>query len=348
MKWYSTFIICILGLSLASAARAAATCQQTGFFVDSINMTAAQLGGDVTGALDATGCNIGVFYDNTHTGNVTNADISGANYFGVVVDGDAGAVAVNVTSSQIHDIGESPLNGSQHGNAIFYMNASGNAAADDSRTCNDNTHAVTGTISGNTVTAYQKNGITVKCPGASVDISGNTVTGAEDATFIAQNGIEVGVGATGQISSNTVSENEYTGLNGAASTGVLIFGGTAFGGALTKNVSVSSNTITDSDVGIDSVNCNDADCDKAPAADTNIGIHGNALTNPDVSNLSGCGGSQGYQAGIQDLGHNDKISGNKISGTGYTVNKIACGGSTTAAVFAIDTAGSVAKVHAHP
>ena len=161
MKWYSTFIICVLGLSLASAANAAATCTATGFYVDGINMTAAQIGGDVTGTLDATGCNIGVFYDHSNIGNVTSADISGANYFGVVVDGDAGAVAVNVTSSQIHDIGESPLNGTQHGNAIFYMNASGDTAADDSRTCNATTHAVTGTVSGNTVTAYQKNGITL-------------------------------------------------------------------------------------------------------------------------------------------------------------------------------------------
>jgi hypothetical protein len=229
------------------------------------------------------------------------------------------------------------------------MNASGDPTADDSRTCNATTHAVTGTISGNTVTAYQKNGITVKCPGTSVDMSANTVTGVEDANFIAQNGIEVGVGATGQISGNTVSENEYTGSGGATSAGVLIFGGTFFGGALTTNVSVTSNTITDDDVGIDSVNCNDADCATAPVANTNIGIHGNALTNPEISNVSGCGGSQGYQAGIQDLGGNDKISGNKISGTGYTANGHTCGDNiSTAAVFAIDTTGSVAKVHAHP
>jgi hypothetical protein len=105
---------------------------------------------------------------------------------------------------------------------------------------------------------------------------------------------------------------------------------------------------TDDDVGIDSINCNDADCATAPADNTNIGIHGNALTNPEISNVSGCGGSQGYQAGIQDLGRNDKISGNKISGTGYTANGHTCGDNSTAAVFAIDTTGSVAKVHAHP
>lgn len=34
-------------------------------------MTAAQIGGNVTGPLDAGGCNIGVYYDGTTSGNVT-------------------------------------------------------------------------------------------------------------------------------------------------------------------------------------------------------------------------------------------------------------------------------------
>ena len=125
-----------------------ASCTETGFFRDGINMTAAQIGGNVTGTLDATGCNIGVYYDSTHTGNVTGANIFGANYFGVVVNGDVGAVPVNVTGSNIHDIGETPLTGqgSQHGNAVYYRAFGGTAS---------------GTISGNTITNYQKNGITV-------------------------------------------------------------------------------------------------------------------------------------------------------------------------------------------
>jgi hypothetical protein len=63
---------------------------------------AEQIGGNVSGALDATGCNIGVYYDNAHTGNVTGANIHSENYYGVVVNGDVGAVAVNVTGSAIH------------------------------------------------------------------------------------------------------------------------------------------------------------------------------------------------------------------------------------------------------
>ncbi len=43
-------------------------------------------------------------------------EIFGANYYGVVVN----AAAVNVTTSTIHDIGESPLNGSQHGVGVLY------------------------------------------------------------------------------------------------------------------------------------------------------------------------------------------------------------------------------------
>ena len=46
---------------------------------DGIDMTAAQIGGDVTGTLDAGGSNIGVYYDNTTSGNVSDATIFGAN-----------------------------------------------------------------------------------------------------------------------------------------------------------------------------------------------------------------------------------------------------------------------------
>ena len=100
-------------------------CTATGLMRDGINLTAAQIGGHVTGTLDATTCNIGAYNPTS----VDDANIFGANYFGVVVDG----VAANVTDSSIHAIGETPLNGSQHGNAVVYLNGA------------------TGTVSGNSV-----------------------------------------------------------------------------------------------------------------------------------------------------------------------------------------------------
>lgn len=80
----------------------------TGFYRDNINMTALLINpGNVVGEVDATGCNIGVYYGAGATGTVNVADIFGANYFGVVNDG----ADINISNSDIHDIGEAPLNG---------------------------------------------------------------------------------------------------------------------------------------------------------------------------------------------------------------------------------------------
>src|ERR1700694_5966899 len=52
------------GLTMAGIV-SATNCTPTGFFRDNINMTAAVINpvGAVTGDVDATGCNIGVYYD---------------------------------------------------------------------------------------------------------------------------------------------------------------------------------------------------------------------------------------------------------------------------------------------
>jgi hypothetical protein len=83
-----------LGLSvlIGGMATAKAACTATGFFRDGINMTAASINpaGTVSGTVNATGCNIGVYYDAAHPGHVASgSDISGANYYGVVDNGDA-------------------------------------------------------------------------------------------------------------------------------------------------------------------------------------------------------------------------------------------------------------------
>jgi len=177
----------------------AATCTQTGFVRDSINLTAAQIGGDVTGTLDATGCNIGVYYDSSTTpGDVTGAEIFGANYYGVVVNGGPGDVSVDVIGSDIHNIGEVPFNGAQHGNAIYYYGYG-------------TTGTVTGEVSGNTVYQYQKGGIIVNGEKSTVSVTDNTVTGLGKVDFIAQNGIQFGFGSNGIVSGNNISGNFYTG-----------------------------------------------------------------------------------------------------------------------------------------
>src|SRR5215469_8672772 len=266
MRWRMVFGTAVLAVVVGSFSPAAnAACTPTGFYVDGINMTAALINpGQFNGqTLNATGCNIGIYFDDGTDGgagvggSVYGATIENANYFGVVVNGGGGnaPVSVSVQNSTVTNIAESPLNGDQHGNAIFYINGSTSPGDDDSRTCGAN-NSTTGTIYNNTVSGYQKNGITVKCPGVSVTISKNTVTGAGAVDYIAQNGIEVGLGALATVSGNTVSENEYTGTNDASSSGILVFGGSTYGGAYASNETVSGNQLVNNDVGIFSVNCN--------------------------------------------------------------------------------------------
>src|SRR5436190_12985850 len=143
----------LLAVCMGSATKAAA-CTPTGFFRDSINMTAAVINpsGPVTGVVNATGCNIGVYYGPGTSGSVKNAEIFGANYFGVVANADAGNISLDILNSNIHNIGESPRNGTQHGVGIYWraLLAGG---------------SVKGRINGNTITAYQKGGIVTNGPG---------------------------------------------------------------------------------------------------------------------------------------------------------------------------------------
>jgi len=209
--------------NLSYASSATAACVPTGFVRDGINLTAAQIGGAVTGTLDATGCNIGAYNPTS----VSGATISGANYYGVVVNHRT----TNIANSSVHNIGEVQFNGAQHGNAVLYINGA---------------H---GTISGSTVTSYQKNGITVSGkaangvdPGPSgslrtaVSVLNNVVTGQGPIDYIAQNGIQVSFGATAKLVGNNVSLNNYTPAKVTA-CGLLIYKAGGVSGATKSGIS---------------------------------------------------------------------------------------------------------------
>jgi hypothetical protein len=281
-------------------------------------------------SLDATGCNIGVYYDNTTSGNVTGATIFGANYFGVVVNGDVGAVSVNVTGSTIHDIGETPLNGTQHGVAIYYR-ALGTGTA-------------SGVISDNTITNYQKGGITAS-GNVSAMIANNTVTGQGPVNYIAQNGIQVGYGAQATVTGNTVTGNAYTGAGGVSSAGILVVGGPCFGTGLpyTVGLSIMKNTLTTNDVGVWLFNA-DGSCVTTTTRTANR-VKLNTITNDAVTNTTGFSATCGYQAGIADVGIDDLIVNNSISGFGYTPTAGGdCTGSTPAFLRFIDADASARGV----
>lgn len=201
------------GLSITTTA-AAATCLPTTFSRDGFNLTAAQIGGTVSGSLDATGCDIGVYFP-TPGSVASGAQIFGARYFGVVNDG----TSVTVEGASIHNIGNNPFDGTQHGVGIYFTNGG------------------SGAIDGNTVSAYQKGGIVVNGASTTASVTNNTVSGLGPVVFIAQNGIQVSRGAVATVRGNSISDNFYTGEVGVGpnpggqnpegweyfSTGLLLF-----------------------------------------------------------------------------------------------------------------------------
>jgi hypothetical protein len=306
----------------------AVTCTATGFFRDGINMTAAIINPSdtVTGRIDATGCNIGI-YINTGDATIDTAEIFGSNYFGVVVNGDSSRPAAIIGNSNIHDIGESPLNGTQHGIGIYFRSYSSTGSA-------------VGVVSNNSLSNYQKGGVVAVGQGVNVVITDNIVSGQGRVDYIAQNGIEVGYGARASVRRNTVTGNAYTGTNNASSAGILVVGGPGYGTCpdgvscrYTVNARIMKNTLQDNDVGVWLSNL-DGDAD-APSSATNIKVLKNEISNSQFSNVSGNGYPNGYQAGVSDVGNNDKIIANSISGAGYAPPGLA-----------IDTTGAKrAKVH---
>src|SRR6267143_301105 len=98
MRTNKLALLLITGVALASAlgaspAVAVAACTSTGFVRDNMNLTAAVIAnGDISGqTINATGCNIGIYYGPGTSGTVgNNSVVFGSNYFGIVITGEDG------------------------------------------------------------------------------------------------------------------------------------------------------------------------------------------------------------------------------------------------------------------
>jgi len=291
--------------------QASAACAPTGFVRDGINLTAALINprGVVSGDVDATGCNIGVYYGTNAYGVVNNASIHSANYYGVVNNG----AFVTVENSTIYDIGETPLNGDQHGVGIYWAFQS-------------NAH---GDITGNVLWNYQKGGIVVNGPTATSNIANNTVIGQGPVNYIAQNGIQVGYGAQSNVTGNMVTGNSYTGAGLTASGGIILVGGDCYGGPTVNKAVIGQNIVVANDIGVWFSNL-DANCNPVSTPTRDVALK-NTIRDNAVSNTTGDGATQGYQAGVSDQGDQDEILSNSICGIGYT-----SASTPTAALFTID------------
>jgi hypothetical protein len=175
------------------------------------------------------------------------------------------------------------------------------------------------TVSNNSVRSYQKNGITATgaatgagSAGPDVTISGNRIVGLA-ATGLnwplsgaAENGVQVGFGASGKVTGNTVNDNiwgqDVFGDTGDAASGILIYA--------SPNIMVTSNYVGSAQFGI------------VPVSDPNYGPADN--TTITGNNLSG---TQLYDA-IDVCSNGNTVKSNLIYGSGESGVHVddTCGG----------------------
>jgi hypothetical protein len=155
--------------------------------------------------------------------------------YGILVGGGATLTASNVS---VDGGGAFPINGCQGGIGIQVGMA-----------WTTPVQVGKAILSHDSVSEYQKNGITVDGAGSSAKISTTTVTGAGATPETAQNGIQVSNGALATIQSSTISGNECDNatcgadaFNDYQATGVL-FDGAARGSKVTAS------TLTENDIG---------------------------------------------------------------------------------------------------
>jgi parallel beta-helix repeat protein len=231
---------------------------------------------------------IGALVDVTNgaTANLTNLVINGAsaspsfnatgcqnNYVGVYFHNASGSLTgVNVKGVEL----QPSLFGCQDGLAIYAATDAGSATGSSVL------------VSGGTVKTYDKNGITCSDPQTSCTVNNTTVTGIGPTAAIAQNGVQIGFGATGIVSNTKISGNSYTG-GGAdnQATGILVFDS----GALT----VDANTLSANDV--DLFAGADSDATSGHWLIENNTVSG--ATDNVPSPTAGSGEGNGYGDGIQ-------------------------------------------------
>ena len=172
------------------------------------------------------------------------------NPIGIYFKNSSGRIIDSVARNQILD---SRLQGCQVGLGIDVESDTGAPAV---------------TVSNNSVHNYQKNGITARGPGTgagpAMAITNNTVVGIGATPLIAQNGIQIGFGATGKVSGNTVADDIYTGPSAAGGSGILIFA--------SSGIIVSSNSVQSTQFGIATVtDRKDGPADNAMITSNHIG-----------------------------------------------------------------------------
>jgi hypothetical protein len=184
-------VLAVIGTTMMGGA-SAAPCQPTGFS----GLTAQEINpAAVTGTVDASGCDVGVYYDDGGAHTVSNATVQDANQYGILVRQATTVTVDNDSTVQRignHTGGQYDPNGVQTGVGISYREGS------------------TGSVDDSLVHEYQKNGFVIRDTGTNVSVTNSTVQGEGPVNYIAQNGIQYSEGAAGLVRNNVIRDHDYT------------------------------------------------------------------------------------------------------------------------------------------
>jgi hypothetical protein len=187
----------------------AAGCTITDFMQDGHPLTASQVNpAAVTGTVDATGCDIAVYFNDAASHTVDAAVIENAFYYGVLVRNPG--TSATITNSEVRFIGDGNggmflPTGAQHGNGIRFRDGA------------------SGLVDNSYIHHYQKGGVVVSNPGTTATVTNSHVQGLGPVDFIAQNGIQYSDHSAGEVRGNLIEDHEYTGPQDTFSTGLLLF-----------------------------------------------------------------------------------------------------------------------------
>lgn len=139
------------------------------------------------------------------------------------------------------------------------------------------------------VSGYGKNGVTCIDVGVTCGVSRSTISSAPT-SLVAQNGIQVGFGAVGTVTHDTITGNDWTAYGSDTNpqvqsdfaAGILLYGaGINAAGAATTSISVNDNTLRNNQIGLEIVDS------KASASGNKITESGAGL--PDSIGIYGLG-----------------------------------------------------------
>ena len=274
-------LIAVVGLGLATApatqAAPAITCMKidpsfSGMSAAIINPTA-----PVTGTVDATSCDVGVYYGPNHHSTVSGAKIFGATAFGVIVD----SANVTIRYTHVYDILGAPKGGCEEGgeDGEMALAAPGGGEQREYTGCKHGTGIlVTGlhghaSIYGSSVWAYGRRGVSVSGPYAWASITGDWIDGSVGGRGTSgKNGVWIANGAGAIVSGNTIENNARPSSEGPASNGVMVAGGACHSGQpnFTRNIQITWNKLYNNSTGVLLTNLN--------------GVEGNPIQPTSVTN----------------------------------------------------------------